>query len=135
MAEFGLCKDEYTDTENWPPQLYVRESVRLQGEYIMTQRDVTKGGTVTKNDSVGLGDWEVDVHHVQRLAIRDPTNTSRWRTVDEGEVEGRTNGLMSLFKVPFRSLLPKSGEAANLLVPVCISSSHIGFAAYRYVCR
>ena len=111
----------------------MRESVRLQGEYILTQRDVVKGGTVTKNDTVGLGDWEIDVHHVQRLAIRDPTNTSRWRTVDEGEVEGRTNGLQTNFEVPFRSLLPRRQEATNLAVPVCISSSHVAFAAYRCV--
>jgi hypothetical protein len=35
------------------------------------------------------------------------------------------------YRVSYGSLVPRKGECTNLLVPVCISSSHIAFGSVR----
>jgi hypothetical protein len=89
---------------------------------------------VSKASSIGLGDWEIDSHMIQRVAIQDPYNKSQWRVVDEGELESSaapSHVKVSVFQVPYEAIIPKKEELTNLLVPVCLSSSHIGFQAYR----
>ena len=71
VAGYGLCKDEHVDANppHWPPQLYVRESVRLRGDVILTQNDVV-GTTTTKHSSIGLGSWFVDLHTAERVGLK-----------------------------------------------------------------
>lgn len=137
MAEavsYGLCADEYgteePSTGHWSPQLYVRESVRLVGAKVLTQHDVC--APEPSASSVGLSKWGVDVHAMQRVAAK--VNDS-WRVVNAG---GRDDGRdpapychSTLVEVPYEALTPKSDDTANLLVPVCVSSTHIAFATYR----
>lgn len=115
---WGLAKDEFTDNGNWPWHVYVREGRRLVGEYVMRQRDLVE--TRFQPDSVGLCSWYLDVHPVE--VIRDG------ETFHE---DGYLHQNVQPFEIPYRSLLPKSAEAENLLVPVALSSSHVAFSSIR----
>jgi hypothetical protein len=117
--EWGLARDEFTDSENWPFQLYVREARRMIGEYVMTQRDLET--EVTKPDPIGMGSYNTDSHNVQRYVEADGN------VQNEGDVEVPTVP----FQIPYRVLLPKRRQCSNLLVPVCASASHIGYGALR----
>jgi hypothetical protein len=116
---WGLAKDEFTDSANWPHQLYVREARRMRGAFVMTQRDVMT--EVTKPDSVALGSYNTDSHHVQRLADKDGN------AVNEGDFQVGVRP----YAIPYRSLTPKAGECPNLLVPVCVSASHVAYGTVR----
>jgi len=119
MQAWGLSRDEFTDTDNWPFQLYVRESRRMIGEYVMVQRDIET--EVTKPDPIGMGSYNTDSHNMQRYVEADGN------VQNEGDVEAPTRP----FHIPYRVLLPKRDQCGNLLVPVCASASHIGYGALR----
>jgi len=119
MREWGLSRDEFTDTGNWPFQLYVRESRRMIGEHVMTQRDIET--EVAKPDPIGMGSYNTDSHNMQRYVEADGN------VQNEGDVEAPTIP----FQIPYRILLPKRDQCRNLLVPVCASASHIGYGALR----
>lgn len=116
---WGLAKDEFTDTHNWPSQLYVRESRRMIGGFVMTQKDVQTDRT--KPDAIGMGSYNIDSHHVERVAMPD------------GKVqnEGDTEVPVQPYQIPYRVLLPKREQANNLLVPVCVSASHVAYSSLR----
>ena len=69
LNHWGLCRDEFTDTGNWPHQLYIRESRRMIGEYVMVQKDLQT--ELTKPDPVGMGSYNSDSHNVERIAGPD----------------------------------------------------------------
>ena len=117
--QWGLAKDEFTDTGNWPFQLYVRECRRMVGEYVMVQRDLET--ELTKPDAIGMGSYNTDSHNVQRYV--DENGNAQ----NEGDVEVPTIP----FQIPYRVLLPRRNQCSNLLVPVCASASHIGYGALR----
>lgn len=119
MLEWGLAKDEFADTGNWPFQLYVRESRRMVGEYVMAQRDLET--EIAKPDAIGMGSYNTDSHNVERYV--DEAGNAQ----NEGDVEAPTIP----FQIPYRALIPKRQECGNLLVPVCASASHIGYGALR----
>lgn len=83
-------------------------------------------GVAPGNSSVGIGNWGIDVHQVQRVAVKD-LRDGVWRTVDEGDLEVRAGS----FEVPYGSIVPRKTEVTNLLVPTCIASSHLAYGAYR----
>ena len=117
--QWGLAKDEFTDTGNWPFQLYVRECRRMVGEHVMVQRDLET--ELTKPDAIGMGSYNTDSHNVQRYV--DENGNAQ----NEGDVEVPTIP----FQIPYRVLLPRRNQCSNLLVPVCASASHIGYGALR----
>ena len=119
MQEWGQARDEFTDTGNWPFQLYVRESRRMIGEYVMAQRDIE--ADVTKPDPIGMGSYNTDSHNMQRYV------EANGDVQNEGDTEVPTIP----FQIPYRVLLPKRDQCRNLLVPVCASASHIGYGALR----
>jgi FAD dependent oxidoreductase len=119
MATWGLAKDEFLDTDQWPHQLYVRESRRMLGPYFMTQNDIMEDRK--KDDSVGLGSYNTDSHHVQRI-VQDDGNV-----LNEGDFQVRVRP----YAIPYRSLIPKPAECSNLLVPVCMSASHVAYGTIR----
>lgn len=118
-GKWGLCKDEFADTDHWPNQLYVREARRLIGEYVMTEQDCR--WTRKAEDSVGLGAYNMDSHNVQRY-VKDGA------AFNEGDVQVRVAGP---YPVSYRSLLPQAKECANLLVPVALSATHIAYGSIR----
>lgn len=119
MQSWGLAKDEFTDTGHWPHQLYVREARRMLGEYTMTQADIMDQRT--KDDSVGLGSYNTDSHHVQRVLQADGS------VLNEGDFQVG----VTPYAIPYRSLVPKKSECTNLLVPVCLSASHVAYGTIR----
>ncbi|MCS7167166.1 MAG: FAD-dependent oxidoreductase [Gemmatales bacterium] len=119
VRSWGLAKDEFTDTNNWPPQLYVREARRMRGVYVMTQHDIEKDRW--KSDAVGLGSYNMDSHHVQRVPTPDGG------VINEGDFQVRVQP----YSIPYRSILPKPEECSNLLVPVCVSATHVAYGSIR----
>ncbi len=120
MAVWGLAKDEFVDNGNWPHQLYIREARRMVGDYVMTELDCRRQKVA--EDSVGLGSYNMDSHNVQRYVTPDGF------AQNEGDVQVSPGGA---YLISYRALVPKRGEARNLLVPVCLSSSHIAYGSIR----
>ena len=125
---WGLAKDEFTDNDNWPHQLYIREARRMIGDYVMTENNC-RGRRIAR-DSIGLGTFPMDSHNIQRYV--DKQGHAR----NEGNVQSQGVGCQGNFTFPpypisYRSIVPKADECSNLLVPVCLSASHIGFGSLR----
>jgi len=120
MAVWGLAKDEFTDNGNWPHQIYVREARRMVGDYVMTELDCRRVRAV--KDSVGLGSYNMDSHNAQRYITPDG------HVQNEGDVQVSPGGA---YLISYRSIVPRRGEAKNLFVPVCVSSSHIAYGSIR----
>ncbi len=119
VRAFGLPRDEFTETGGWPHELYVREGRRMVSDYVMTEKNCT--GDVEAEDSVGLASYGMDSHNCQRIVIQGAVR-------NEGDVE---IPVRRPYPVSYRSLVPKAAECTNLLVPVCLSASHIGYGSIR----
>jgi hypothetical protein len=119
MKQWGYPKDEYTESGNWTPQLYIREARRMVGSYVMTQ-DNCQGRQVV-NDGVGMAAYTMDSHNIQRIVVNGMVK-------NEGNVEV---GGFGPYPIAYRSLVPKATECSNLLVPVCLSATHIAFGSIR----
>ncbi|MBD5778495.1 FAD-dependent oxidoreductase [Pelagicoccus sp. NFK12] len=120
VSKWGLPKDEYPENGNWSPQLYVREARRMVGQIVMTQHHCE--GLETVSDSVGMAAYGMDSHHVQRYV--DANGHAR----NEGNMQADAP---APYPISYRSLLPKAEEANNLIVPVCLSSTHVAFGSIR----
>ena len=119
MNHWGLCKDEFTDTDGWPHQLYIRESRRMLGEYVMVQKDLQT--ELTKPDPIGMGSYNSDSHNVERIVESDGFVRN----------EGDMQVAVKPYQIPYRIMLPKRNEATNLLVPVAFSASHVAYSSVR----
>ena len=117
---YGLAKDEFTDTDNWPFCLYIREARRMVGEYVMTERDCLSE-TDTPN-SIGMGSYTLDSHNVQRYVKPDGF------VQNEGDIGVHVK---RPYKISYGSIVPKRSEVSNLLVPVACSASHIAYGSIR----
>ncbi len=120
VNQWGLPKDEFKDNGNWSHQLYIREARRMISNYVMTQHDCE--GSAASNDPVGLAAYTMDSHNVQRYV--DTYGKAR----NEGNVEV---GGFPPYPISYRAIVPKREECSNLLVPVCLSASHIAFGSIR----
>ena len=123
MLRWGYPKDEYVDNGNWTPQLYVRESRRMLGEYVATQADCEGKGNVT--DGVAMAAYNMDSHNCQRIVV-----------VKDGVAMVKNEGNVEIpggypYPVSYRCLTPRREECTNLLVPVCLSASHIAYGSIR----
>ncbi|MBR0717256.1 FAD-dependent oxidoreductase [Bradyrhizobium liaoningense] len=119
IGSWGLAKDEFEDTGHWPRELYIREGRRMIGTYILTQADLQDRRT--KWDSIGMGAYNSDAHNVQRIAMPDGSVRN----------EGDMQVPVSPYEIPYRAITPRSNEVKNLLVPVCLSASHVAYASLR----
>jgi hypothetical protein len=120
MRRWGLPKDEFTDNGGWPHQIYVREARRMIGAFVMTEHELMKKRPTP--DSVGMGSYTIDSHNVQRYVTADGS------VQNEGDIGVP---LKAPYEIAYGALVPKRGQADNLLVPVCVSSSHIAFGSIR----
>ncbi|MGB5435702.1 MAG: FAD-dependent oxidoreductase [Maribacter sp.] len=120
MQKWGLAKDEFVDNDNWPHQIYVREARRMIGDYVTTEHDVAS--SVDTPRSVGMGSYAMDSHNAQRYVKPDGF------VQNEGDIGTHVE---KPYKISYGSLIPKKNECKNLLVPVCVSSSHIAFGSIR----
>ncbi len=120
MNQWGLSRDEFADNGHWPHQLYIREARRMVGTVVMTENELLKRRPTP--DSVGMGSYTIDSHNVQRYI------TPEGFVQNEGDIGVNTPGP---YAIAYGSLVPKLGQADNLLVPVCLSSSHIAYGSIR----
>lgn len=113
---WGLPKDEFTDNGHWPFQLYVREGRRMVGAYVLRESDLTQDRW--KADGIATGSYGIDCHVVQHLR-------------EEGRLvpEHTRHVAVNNYDIPYRSLVPPDVE--NLLVPVCVSATHIAYCSLR----
>lgn len=116
----GLAKDEFIESDNWPSQLYVREARRMIGDYVMTEHNCR--GNEVAEDSIGMGAYGMDSHNCQRYI------TAEGGVQNEGDVQ--VHGFKP-YPISYNAIVPKQAECENLLVPVCVSSSHIAYGSIR----
>ena len=119
MQQWGYPKDEYVDNHHWSPQLYIREARRMVGELVMTQHHCQ--GREVVDDEVGYAAYTMDSHNCDRMVVNGMVK-------NEGNVEV---GGFPPFPISYRAIVPKREEVTNLLVPVCLSASHIAFGSIR----
>lgn len=120
VSKWGTCKDEYEREDGWQQQLYVREARRMKSDYVMTQHNCE--GFDVAEDPVGMAAYGMDSHHVQRYV------DANGYVQNEGNVEAHG---FPPYPISYRSIIPKKEESSNLLVPVCVSSTHIAFGSIR----
>ena len=119
MLKWGYPKDEYPDNNHWTPQMYVREVRRMIGDYVMTQANCEGREKVT--DGIGMAAYTMDSHNCQRLVVNGMVK-------NEGDVQ---IGGFGPYPVSYRAIIPKAADCKNLLVPVCLSASHIAYGSIR----
>ncbi len=119
MSLWGLCGDEFSGSGGWPHAMYIRECRRMISDCVMTEHHCR--GVVEALDPVGMAAYGMDSHNCRRL-VRDG------RVVNEGDVQA--GGILP-YPVSYCSLVPKRGECSNLLVPFCLSATHISFGSIR----
>ncbi len=120
VQQWGLARDEFTDTDGWPHQIYVREARRMVGAYVMTELDCRRQRPAPA--PVGMGSYNMDSHNCMRYVTADGG------VQNEGDIQVSPGGA---YQISYRALVPKPGECVNLLVPVCLSSSHIAYGSIR----
>lgn len=120
FARWGLAADEFRDNGGWPHQIYVRESRRMIGKYVMTEHDCLDRKPTP--NPVGMGSYTLDSHNVQRYVTPDGF------AQNEGDIGVK---VPRPYEIAYGSLLPQEQQCENLLVPVCVSSSHIAFGSIR----
>ncbi|MDQ3813435.1 MAG: FAD-dependent oxidoreductase [Armatimonadota bacterium] len=119
VNEYGLCKDEFVDTGGWPHQLYIREARRMVADYIMNEHNCR--GTRVAPDPVGLAAYTMDSHNCNRFTVDDQV----W---NEGDIQA--SGFPP-YPISYRSIIPRKNECENLLVPVCLATTHIAYGSIR----
>lgn len=120
MARWGLARDEFVDNGHWPHQIYVREARRMVGRQVMTEHELLRRRPTP--EPVGMGSYTIDSHNVQRYV------TPEGFVQNEGDLGVPTPGP---YPVGYGALVPREGEVTNLLVPVCVSASHVAFGSIR----
>jgi hypothetical protein len=124
-AELGFQRGIFDETGGWPHQLYVREARRMRSEYVLTQKDLE--GSTNPEDSIGLASYGVDDWPYATYALDGKV------ALYGGEfsmlyLDSKHEGI---YKIPYRAITPKQSECTNLLVPVCVSASHIAMTSIR----
>ncbi|MCB0598795.1 MAG: FAD-dependent oxidoreductase [Lewinellaceae bacterium] len=123
LREYGWAKDEFADNDYRPYEIYVREARRLEGRHVFTQHDVSLmdeiGRTPIHRDSIAVSEWYVDSHACTDEKIGD--------SLHEGKIMLHQETFPG--QIPYRAILPR--DLDNLLIPVCLSSSHAGWNAVR----
>ena len=120
MNQWGFSKDEFTDNGYWPYNIYVREARRMLGQYVMTENDIFGKREVPR--PIAMGSYTMDSHNVQRYV------TPEGYVQNEGDLGVSPK---NPYQIDLGSILPKPEECRNLLVPVCVSCSHIAFGSIR----
>ncbi|WP_409035366.1 FAD-dependent oxidoreductase [Lacihabitans sp. CCS-44] len=120
MQKWGLPKDEFKDNGNWPHQLYIREARRMIGDFVMTEADALGKTAIPK--PIGMGSYTLDSHNIQRYVTEDGY------VQNEGDIGVHPD---KPYSIAYGSILPKESECNNLLVPMCVSSSHIAYGSIR----
>lgn len=119
MQEWGYARDEFEDNNNFPYALYVREARRMVSDLVMTEHHVLLKEPV--EDTIAFGAYQMDSHNCERIVINGMVK-------NEGDIQ---NAVEQPYPISYRILRPKKEECQNLMVPVCVSASHIAFGSIR----
>jgi hypothetical protein len=119
MLMWGYPADEYLGNNHWSHQLYIREARRMIGEYVMTQQNCE--GKRKVHDGIGMAAYTMDSHNCQRIVVDGQVK-------NEGNVEV---GGFGPYPISYRAIIPKEEHCTNLLVPVCLSATHIAYGSIR----
>ncbi len=119
-APWGLAKDEFIKNNHWPYELYVREARRMVSSTIITEH--TALGKKEVKDGVGLATYAIDSHNAKYYV------NSKQEVALEGGIYVK---ISDSFPISYGALVPKKGECQNLIVPVCLSATHVGYAPIR----
>ena len=130
FSKWGTCRDEFADGpgDGWQSQLYVREARRMIGDTVMTEHHCR--GAQKAEKPVAMGAYNMDSHHVRRIAdaagnVRNDGNVEDWAPANPRLRR------MAPYGIDYGAITPKRSECSNLLVPVCLSASHIAFGSIR----
>ena len=117
---WGYPLDEYEDNENFTPQLYIREARRMIGRMVMTEDYCLKNKEA--DDPIAWGAYTMDSHNCGRYVVNGQVK-------NEGDVQRHlTKGP---YNISYKAVTPKESEAKNVIVPVCLSASHIAYGSIR----
>ena len=126
FSSLGFCKDEFAATAHFPPALYVRESRRMKGMHVLSQKDILD--SPEKEDPIAISSFPIDSHDCQRVALKGGG------VINEGTifpVRFKNPKVGYAYHVPYRSVLPQASQCNNLLVPVALSCTHVGMSSLR----
>lgn len=125
FAGLGLCKDEFARYDHFSPALYIRESRRMKGLYVISQKDILE--SPEKDDPIAISSFPIDSHDCQRIALEGGG------VINEGTIfpVRRIPRQGYAYHVPYRSIVPKPEQCDNLLVPVALSCTHVGMSSLR----
>ena len=123
-GKWGLAKDEFVDNNNWPKQLYVREARRMRSDFVVSERHLRYLEETPR--SIGMGSYNMDSHHAQRYVAIDDQGRATVR--NEGDVEVNPG---APYPIDYGAVVPPKNECDNLLVPICVSCTHIAFGSIR----
>ena len=119
--EWGLAKDEYADNDNFPRQVYVREGRRFEGMYFFTAKDALP---VSEGERPPIHPTSITASH---YAL--DSHAARKRETGRAHLDGFISYPTMPYTVPYGVIVPKTIK--NLLLPVPVSGSHIGFSTLR----
>lgn len=119
-SKWGTSKDEFERADGWQQQLYIREARRMISDYVMTQENCE--ALKVAEDAIGMAAYGMDSHNVQRYV------DANGFVQNEGNVEAHG---FKPYPISYGSLVPKKEECNNLIVPICVSSTHIAFGSIR----
>lgn len=125
-ARLGLCQDEFASYDHFSPALYVRESRRMKGLAVITQKDILD--SPKKDDPIAISSFPIDSHDCQRIALKGGGVLNEG-TIFPVRLKNPQQGYA--YHVPYRSVLPKPDQCVNLLVPVALSCTHVGISSLR----
>jgi hypothetical protein len=125
VVRWGPCADEFADSGGWPHQLYVREGRRMLGAYVLREADLLDARP--QADVVALGSYNIDVREVERTWRYLPEYVREPAVFNEGYL----SVAVQPYPIPYGALTPRREECENLLVPLCLSASHVAFASVR----
>lgn len=121
--QYGLAKDEFVDNGHRPYEMYIREARRIVGRAVFTEHDATLAPGLLRapvhGDAIATTEWYMDSHTC--TLARTPGG------LDEGKFMLHYQTFPG--QIPYRSLLPQGID--NLLVPVCLSATHVAWGTVR----
>ncbi len=120
VSRWGWAKNEFTDNGHFPYWCYIREARRMISDYVQTEKDCRRLRLCS--DPVGMGSYNMDSHHCQRYV------DEHGHVRNEGDVQVSPGGP---YLISYKAIVPKRQECDNLLVPVCLSCSHIAYGSIR----
>jgi hypothetical protein len=101
MNTWGLAKDEFVETGNWSPQIYVREARRMVGNFVMTENELLKRKPTP--DSIGMGAYSIDSHNTQRYISADG------RVHNEGDIGVHPKP----YEIAYGAIIPKKSGVSE----------------------